>query len=237
MKKMSLKREMWAMKLTAKEAASLIDISAVRTHHSLGDLEALVEYGRKYRFINIHVLPCWVATLADRLQDVEGVYVGSPVGFPSGAAKTVVKMLEAQQLLEDGVQEMDIVMNVGRFKNEEYQYVLKELREIIGMTDGKVLTKVIIEMSLLDDTELIKACELVTESGADFVKTGTGWVSGGLDIGRIKKIKDFCGDRIKVKAAGGIRTREEFLTLYDMGVERMGINAKSAIEIVESFTL
>jgi deoxyribose-phosphate aldolase len=113
--------------------------------------------------------------------------------------------------------------------------VLEELRAIIGMTDCKVLTKVIIEMVLLDDTELKKACELVIDSGADFVKTGTGWIPGNVEIGRISKIKDFCGPRIKVKAAGGIRTREEFLTLYKMGVERMGINEKSAIQIVESF--
>ena len=112
--------------ISAAEAARLIDISAVRTHHTLADMEELVEYAKKYRFINVHVLPAWVSELARRLRDVEGVYVGSPVGFPSGAHCTSVKLLEAQQLLQDGVEEMDIVMNVGKFKNREYTYVQDE---------------------------------------------------------------------------------------------------------------
>jgi deoxyribose-phosphate aldolase len=168
---------------------------------------------------------------------VDGVYVGSPVGFPAGASKTAVKMIEAQQLLEDGVEEMDIVMNVGKFKNGEYGYVLGELRGIIGMSDKRVKTKVIVEMAALDDAELDKACEIAIDSGADFVKTGTGWIPGSLDLERVRRIKSFCGDRIKVKAAGGIRTRGEFLALVEMGVERMGINVRSAVEIVESFPL
>jgi deoxyribose-phosphate aldolase len=130
---------------------------------------------------------------------------------------------------------MDIVMNVGRFKNREYDPVLSELREIVGLTDKGTLTKVIIEIAVLDDEELSSACELVIDSGADFVKTGTGWIPGGIDIERVRNIKKICGNRIKVKAAGGIRTRSDFITLLDMGVERMGINTRSAIEIVESF--
>ena len=221
--------------LTAREAAGFIDISAVRTHHSLKDMDMLVDYGKKYGFINIHVLPCWVSELAGRLRGSEGIYVGSPVGFPSGASKTAVKVLEARHLLEDGVQEMDIVMNVGKFKNREYSYVLNELREIISLTDHRVVTKVIIEISVLSDEELRSACELVIDSGADFVKTGTGWIPGSIDIERVSNMKNICGNRVKVKAAGGIQTRENFLLLLDMGVERMGINLQSAVKIVESF--
>ena len=228
-------REMDDLNLTAREAAGFIDISAVRTHHSLKDIEMLVEYGKKYKFINIHVLPCWVSELAKRLCGSEGIYVGSPVGFPSGASKTAVKVIEAKHLIEDGVQEMDIVMNVGKFKNREYNYVLNELREIIGLMDNRVVTKVIIEIAVLSDEELRSACELVVDSGADFVKTGTGWIPGCINIERVRDMKNICGDRVKVKAAGGIHTRENFLILLDMGVERMGINLQSAVKIVESF--
>ena len=100
--------------MTPREAAALIDISAVRTQHTLKDIEEIVSYAKEYKFINVHVLPCWVSTLADMLKDVDGVYVGAPVGFPSGAHKTETKIFEAKELLKDGVQDMDIVMNIGK---------------------------------------------------------------------------------------------------------------------------
>jgi deoxyribose-phosphate aldolase len=220
--------------LTSKEAARMIDISAVRTHHSKKDLDELVSYGKKYRFINLHVLPAWVSTLSEMLKNETDILVGSPVGFPSGGHTTETKVAEAVQLLNDGVQEMDIVMNIGRLKNREYDYVLQELRSILCVVNRKVPTKVIIEINILSDHEMLKACDLVMESGADFVKTGTGWIPGSANLERIKKIKEHCGSNIKIKAAGGIRTRENFLSLADMGIDRMGINLKSAIEIVES---
>ncbi len=219
-----------------KTAAGMIDISAVRTHHTLADIEEIVGYAKKYRFINVHVLPCWVKQTADMIKDVSGVYMGAPVGFPGGAHKTEVKLLEAKQLVADGVEEMDIVMNVGKFKNREYDYVLDELKQVIACADG-ALTKVIIELNCLTDSEIGKACEIVLASGADFLKTGTGWVPGDANIERIRKIKGILGGDLKVKAAGGIRTREEFDELVDMGVERFGINTESALKIVESFPL
>lgn len=220
--------------ISASEAARLIDVSAVRTHHTLKDVKELVKLAKQYHFINVHVLPVWVSTLAEMLRNVDGVYVGAPVGFPSGAHCTSTKILEAQHLLEDGVEEMDIVMNVGKFKNQEYDYVLDEIKEIVGMCNGRVLTKVIIEINTLDDDQMLKACELVMKSGADFIKTGTGWIPGIANIERIRRIKDYCKNDIKVKAAGGIRTKEDFLALYEMGVERMGINTQSAVNIMRS---
>lgn len=216
------------------EAAAMIDISAVRTQHTLKDIEYVVECAKKYKFINVHTLPCWTSTLSEMLKDVEGVYVGAPVGFPGGAHTTETKIFEAKQLLNDGVQEMDIVMNVGKFKNKEYNYVSEELKQIIDLARGRALVKVIIEINILNDEEMLKACDLVIESGADFVKTGTGWIPGDANIERIRKMKQYCQSRIKIKAAGGIRTLAEFMELADMGVERMGINTKSAIEIVHA---
>ena len=221
--------------MTSEQAARMIDISAVRTASSLGDIREIVKYAEKYRFINVHTLPSWTKTLSEMLKDIPGVFAGAPVGFPSGGHRAEVKLEEARLLIADGVREMDIVMNVGRFINKEYGYVLNELKEIIGIVPEGVLTKVIIEINALGGGEMEKACELAIESGADFVKTGTGWIPGGANIERIRQIKRICGPRIKVKAAGGIRTPQEFMELYDMGVERMGINVKSAVEIVESF--
>lgn len=220
---------------TAEQAARLIDISAVRTHHTLRDIEEIVAYAKQYKFINVHVLPNWVSQLAGMLAAVDGVYVGAPVGFPSGGHTTQVKVAEAKKLVQDGVQEMDIVMNVGRFKNREYGYVLDELQQVIAVAGNAVKTKVIIEINTLDDAEMEKACQLVISSGADFVKTGTGWVPGDANLNRIRKMKEICETKIKIKAAGGIRTPQEFLELCDMGVERMGISTQAAIRIVEHF--
>jgi deoxyribose-phosphate aldolase len=221
--------------MTTSDAARLIDISAVRTAHTLVDIEEMVNIAKQYRFINVHSLPCWTSTVRDMLAGESDIYVGAPVGFPGGGHKTEVKLLEAEQLLKDGVQEMDIVMNVGRFKNREYEYVLNEIKSIIAITPLPVCVKVIIEMNVLTDAELDKACELIPQTGAEYLKTGTGWISGSVDISRIAQIKKLTQGKIKVKAAGGIRTKDEFEQLVGLGVERFGINLQSALEIVNAY--
>lgn len=221
--------------MNAYEAARLIDISAVRTAHNINDIKEVVEVAKKYRFINVHALPCWVKDLSLLLKDEPDIFVGAPVGFPDGAHRTEVKLLEAKYLVEDGAKEIDIVMNIGKLKNKEYDYVLNELNLIIDSMPKDVLKKVIIEMNCLTDEEVKKACELIMESGADFIKTGTGWIPGNVNLERIKMIKDMTHGKIKLKVAGGIRTKEEFLQMVDMGVERFGINTQSALEIVSSF--
>jgi deoxyribose-phosphate aldolase len=221
--------------MTAKDAARLIDISAVRTHHSLKDIEEMVEIARRYRFINVHTLPCWTKTVSEMLRSDPDIRVGAPVGFPGGGHKTQVKLLEAQQLIEDGVEEMDIVMNVGRFKNREFGYVSDELKQIIQLAPKNILVKVIIELNCLDDSELEDVCRIVIDSGADFLKTGTGWVPGDANIVRIARIKELTRGWVQVKAAGGVRTRADFDALLALGVERFGINIASALSIVESY--
>ena len=212
--------------MTAFEVAQKIDISAVRTQHTLRDIEEIVAYAKQYKFINVHVLPSWIKVLAPMIADEPDVYVGAPCGFPSGAATTETKIIEAQQMILDGVEEMDIVMNVGRFKNREYDYVLDELKQIIALKKSYMKTKVLIELNCLEDSELEAACKIVIDSGADFLKTGTGWAPGKAKV---------VGNQMKIKAAGGIRTRAEFDELLDIGVERFGINTKSAIEIIKTF--
>lgn len=221
--------------MTSYDAARLIDISAVRTAHTLSDLEEIVKIAKQYRFINVHSLPCWTATLREMLAGEHDIYIGAPVGFPGGAHKTEIKVLEAEHLIKDGVQEMDIVMNVGRFKNREYKYVVDEIKQILAITPKDVRTKIIIEINALTGAEIDKACEIIPDTGAEFIKTGTGWISGPININQIKRIKDLTRGKMKVKAAGGIRTREEFEELVHYGIERFGINLKSALEIVSSY--
>jgi len=218
-------------------AARVIDVSAVRTHNTLADIEEVVGHAKKHRFINVHVLPAWMDELSKMLKSVDGVYAGAPVGFPSGGHKQAVKLLEAEQLIVDGVEEMDIVMNVGRFINGDYSYVQNELASIVGLAKQMhyIKTKVIIELNALTDAQAADACRLAMETGADFVKTGTGWIPGSANINRIRLLKQVCGQSIKIKAAGGIRTPQEFMQLAEMGVERMGINTASALAIVGFF--
>lgn len=156
--------------MTPRDVAQMIDISAVRTHHGIEDIKEIVEYAKEYSFINVHVLPNWISTLAPMIKDVPDVYLGSPCGFPSGASATEIKLAEARQMIADGVEEMDIVMNVGRFKSGQYEYVLDELKQIIALKKDYMKTKVLIELNCLTDEELPKACEIVMESGADFLK-------------------------------------------------------------------
>ncbi len=221
--------------MTGKDAARLIDISAVRTHHSLNDIKEMVDIARQYRFVNVHTLPCWTKTVSDMLKGDPDIRIGAPVGFPGGGHTVKVKLLEAEQLINDGVQEMDIVMNVGRFKSGEFSYVADELKQIIDIAPSSVLIKVIIELNCLSDSEIDDACSLVVDSGADFLKTGTGWIPGDANIPRIARIKELTHGKTQIKAAGGIRTRSEFDALLALGVERFGINTVSALTIVESF--
>ena len=221
--------------MSSKDAARLIDISAVRTAHTYSDLEEIVNIAKRYRFINVHSLPCWTGVLRDMLAGESDIFVGAPVGFPGGAHKTAVKLLEAEHLIKDGVQEMDIVMNVSRFKNGEYKFAADEIKQILAITPKEIRTKVIIEINALTETEIDKACEVIPDTGAEFLKTGTGWIPGPLNLSCIKHIKDLTKGKIKVKAAGGIRSRKEFEELKDYGIERFGINLKSALEIVSSY--
>lgn len=232
----SIIQKTWRNKMifTGTDAAAMIDISAVRTHHTLKDVQEVAALGMKYHFINVHVLPNWVPELAALLRDSEDTLVGSAVGFPSGGASTIVKLKEEEQLLKDGAQELDFVMNVGRFKSKEFDYVENELKQLIESAGPQIVKKVIIEVNCLTRQEVFDACDLVAASGADFVKTSTGWIPGGLDVELIQDIKTHCGKEIKVKAAGGIRTCEDFISLVKMGVERIGINVRSAIEIVNA---
>jgi deoxyribose-phosphate aldolase len=221
--------------MNSYDAARLIDISAVRTTHTLSDIEEIVKIAKQYHFINVHSLPCWTSTVRKLLVGENDIYTGAPVGFPGGAHKTEIKLLEAEHLIKDGVQEMDIVMNVSRFRNREYKYVSDEIKKILTITPDSVRTKVIIEINALTDEEIDKACEVIPDTGAEFIKTGTGWISAPINIARIKRIKDLTKGRMKVKASGGIRTREEFEELVNYGIERFGINLKTSMEIVSSY--
>ncbi len=193
------------MKLTARDVAKLIDISAVQAPHGAAEIRALVDNAREFHFMAVHVLPCWVSFLKELLSDgADDILLGAPVGFPSGAHRTEIKVAEARFLLLDGVQEMDMMLNVGKLRSGEYRYCEEEIRAVV-QTAAEVPVKVILEVHYLSRDQLKKACEMCINAGAAFVKTATGWAASGATLDVVQFITSFVGSAIKVKAAGSIR--------------------------------
>ena len=221
------------MKLSAQDIARLIDISAVQAPHGEAEILAMVRAAKKHHFIAVHVLPCWVPFLRQQLAGTPDVLIGAPVGFPGGGHRTEIKLAEARLLVQDGVQEVDMMLNVGKLRSGDASYCENEIRAIVQAV-APVPVKVIIEVHYLDREQIRQACEACIAGGAAFVKTATGWAPSGATVDIVKYIMSVVGDRIKVKAAGGIRTLETLVKMHRLGVARFGINLKTAEEIVRA---
>ena len=219
--------------LKSEDIARLIDVSTVRTPHGEADIRELVTYAKEYRFISVHALPCWVSLLSDLLAADADIFVGAPVGFPSGAHKTKTKLIEAEQLLADGVQEMDLMMNVGMLRSGRLNYVEDEIKAIVQIA-GDVEVKVILEVHCLSDDEIKKACELCIKAGAAFIKTSTGWMPTGATLETVSLISNFVGNAIKIKASGGIRDLDTLAQMVAMGVARFGINVQASMDLISA---
>ncbi len=216
--------------LEATEVARMIDISAVQTFHEVADVVELAQVARSYGFIAAHVLPTFVPLLKEQLNGSDTL-VGAPVGFPSGGSTTRIKLAEARDLVEAGVQEMDLMINVGRLRSRDKGYVLDEIRTAVDAV-SPVPVKVILEIHYLTDEEIKDACEICITAGAEFVKTSTGWAPSGATLDRVGFITRFVGGAIKVKASGGIRDLETVEKMLALGVRRFGINTEAAIAIL-----
>ena len=219
------------MKLTARDIARLTDISAVRTPHGEAEIREMVENARRHSFYAVHVLPCWVSFLRELLAGSPEVLAGAPVGFPSGAHRTDIKVAEARALVADGVQEMDMMLNVGKLRSGDRRYVLEDIRAVVQAA-GALPVKVIIEAPLLADDQIRLACDLCIQGGAAFVKTSTGWLPGGSSLPLLRLITGHVGQAIQVKAAGGIRDVQTVVEMRRLGVARFGINLHTAVQIV-----
>jgi deoxyribose-phosphate aldolase len=217
--------------MTARDIARLTDISAVRTRYGEAEIRELAETAKRYGFFAVHVLPCWVSFLRGLLAGSNDVLTGAPVGFPAGGHRTDIKVAEARALVADGVQEMDMMLNVGKLRSGEYRYVEEEIKAVVQAA-GRVPVKVIIEAPLLTDDQIRKACDLCIGGGAAFVKTSTGWLPNGATLDMIRLITAHVGRSIQVKAAGGIRDLQTMVEMLRLGVARFGINQKTAVEIV-----
>lgn len=204
---------------------SYIDHTNLKPEAQLDDIKKLVDEAVANEFYSVCVNGTYVKDIKEYNKDVKIAVV---VGFPLGAMATRAKAYEAKCAIEDGASEIDMVIAIGRLKDKNYDYVLDDIKAVKEAIGDKTL-KVIIETCLLTDEEKIKACELSEKAGADFVKTSTGFSTGGASVADVSLMKKTVGDKLKVKASGGIHTRDEALSLVEAGAERIG--ASKSIEI------
>lgn len=202
-----------------------IDHTNLKADARSADIKILVDEAIANDFYSVCVNSSNVKLIRDYNKDVR---IASVVGFPLGSMANDAKVFEAKCAIEDGASEIDMVINVGRLKDKDYTYVEDEIREIKKAIGLNVL-KVIIETCLLTDEEKIKACELSVAAGADYVKTSTGFSTGGATVADVKLMAETVGNKAKVKASGGIHTRDEALAMIEAGASRIG--ASKSIEI------
>jgi len=212
------------------ELAKCIDHTLLRTDARQADLEKLTAEAKAYGFASVCVSPIWVAFAAQALRE-SGVKVCTVIGFPQGATPSAVKAFETKQAIADGAEEVDMVIAVGRLKDGDDAYVKADIEAVVRAAKGRALTKVIIETCLLTDEEKRRACRLAKEAGADFVKTSTGFSTGGATAADVKLMRESVGEALGVKASGGVRDRAAAEAMLAAGATRLGTS--SGVQIVE----
>lgn len=202
----------------------LIDHTALKPNTTKDEILKLLDEAKTYDFASVCVNPCWIELAHQKLKHTD-VKVCTVIGFPLGANTTEVKVFEAKDSIEKGAQEIDMVINVAMLKDKEYDYVENEIQKIVEVAKDKALVKVIIEACLLTDEEKIKACELSQKAGADFVKTSTGFSTGGATVHDVALMRKTVGTDMGVKASGGVHSHEEALAMIEAGANRIGASA------------
>mgnify|MGYP003344154322 FL=1 len=208
--------------------SSLIDHTNLRPDALHSDIEILCKEAVQYKFASVCINPVYVSYAKSILKD-ENPKVCSVVGFPLGADSEEMKYAEARFLIFQGVDEIDMVMNIAFLKERKLDLVKNETKKVVEAADGNCV-KVIIETSLLNQDEKALACNIVIESGAAFVKTSTGFSYSGATLEDVRLIKKLVGDRVGIKASGGIKTKNEALKLIEAGATRIGTSR--GVEII-----
>ena len=208
--------------------SSLIDHTNLRPDALHSDIEILCKEAVQYKFASVCINPVYVSSAKSILKD-ENPKVCSVVGFPLGADSEEMKYAEARFLIFQGVDEIDMVMNIAFLKERKLDLIKNETKKVVEAADGNCV-KVIIETSLLNQDEKALACNIVMESGAAFVKTSTGFSSSGATLEDVRLIKKLVGDRVGIKASGGIKTKNEALKLIEAGATRIGTSR--GVEII-----
>ena len=191
-----------------QQLAKMIDHTILKPEADKASIEKLCKEALEYNFASVCINPTNVELAAKLLKGSE-VKVCTVIGFPLGANTMEVKAFETKDAIAKGADEVDMVINIGRLKDKDYEYVEKDIKAVVDAADKKALTKVIIETCLLTEEEKVKACELAKKAGADFVKTSTGFSTGGATPEDIKLMRETVGPDMGVKASGGVRSIED----------------------------
>ena len=201
------------------EILSMVDHTLLLQTATWDEIRELCEDAMKYHTASVCIPPCYVKRAKEYMG--EKMKVCTVIGFPNGNHTTAVKVFETKDAVANGADEIDMVINVGMLKAKEYDYVLQEIREVKAACQGRLL-KVIIETCLLTEEEKIKMCEIVTESGAEYIKTSTGFAAVGATFDDIALFAEHVGPEVKIKAAGGISSLEDAEKFVSLGASRLG---------------
>ncbi|HOK62289.1 MAG TPA: deoxyribose-phosphate aldolase [Soehngenia sp.] len=212
------------------ELNKYIDHTLLKPEATSDDIIKLCEEAKQYEFKAVCVNPCYVSLCKEHLSNSD-VKIATVIGFPLGANTIETKVYETENALANGAEEIDMVINIGKLKSKEFDYVYNEIKEVVNKAnEKKAIVKVIIETCLLTDDEKIKACELAKKANAKFVKTSTGFSSGGATVEDVRLMKNVVGNDLEVKASGGIRDSETFKKMIEAGATRIGTS--SGVKII-----
>jgi deoxyribose-phosphate aldolase len=210
------------------QLAGYIDHTLLKADATSKDIEKLCAEAREHHFYSVCVNGSWVAVACHFLEETD-VKVASVAGFPLGSMSSDAKRFETEAAIDDGAHEIDVVINIGRLKDGDDKYVLRELRDVVEVAEERPV-KVIFETCLLTREEKIRACHLVVESGAQFVKTSTGFITdGGATLEDVKLMRETVGPKFGVKASGRIRDLKTALDMIEAGATRLGTSSGIAI--------
>lgn len=213
--------------------ASYIDHTLLKPESTESQVVQLCKEAAEFKFASVCVNPTWVETAAAELTG-SGVKVCTVIGFPLGASTPETKAFETADAISKGAGEIDMVLNVGALKSGNIDHVKKDIEAVVNAAKGKAIVKVILETCLLTDEEKITASQLSKEAGADFVKTSTGFSTGGATIEDVKLMRQTVGADLGVKASGGVRSLEDVEAMIEAGATRIG--ASSGVKIMQGLT-
>lgn len=217
------------MNLTQSQLAKYMDHTLLKADATLDGIDRVVAEAKQFGCASVCVNPFWVPYVA-RLLDGSGVATCTVVGFPLGASSTASKVFETTDAIANGADEIDMVINIGELKAGHAELVREDIRAVAEATHaGGKLLKVVIECCLLTDDEKRLACLLCAEAGADFVKTSTGFSTGGATVADVALMRECVGPDFGVKAAGGIRTLADAYAMIEAGASRLGVSAAASI--------
>lgn len=209
-----------------QEILKRLDHTLLKQTATWEQIRNICDEGMAYHTASVCIPPCFVKQAKEYVGD--SVAVCTVIGFPNGNTTTAVKVFETEDALRNGADEIDMVINIGDVKARDYEKVLKEIKAVKAVC-GETILKVIIENCLLTEEEKIKMCEVVTESGADFIKTSTGFSVAGATFADVKLMREHVGAQVKVKAAGGISTMEDAEKFLSLGADRLGTSRLIAL--------